>query len=262
MVLAFLVDLFHHQWLLLVILIPPKPMTVTRKLKFLILLVLIVWQRERTVLNIKIPYLQNATTALLGRSHAAVLGRKLQTSGGTCGVRSMGILENSSQFLRPLILMRDVARWTNVRGPIPVCGRPIYSSSGVPTSRINAEGIVKRIRQISDSPPDPDAEGNDELDGEIEVVPNSAGPPFNTYPSQPPAKRVQSQVITSKPRTFQPTLATIPTSIPPASPHSSHIRPAMNPEVKIFHPAVQELTHSHLSACDSRPEHKHDSQIP
>ncbi|MBW0480221.1 hypothetical protein O181_019936 [Austropuccinia psidii MF-1] len=30
------------------------------------------------------------------------------------------------------------------------------------------------------------------------------------------------------PRTFQPTLATIPTSIPPASPQSSHTRPALN----------------------------------
>ncbi|MBW0570513.1 hypothetical protein O181_110228 [Austropuccinia psidii MF-1] len=61
---------------------------------------------------------------------------------------------------------RDVARWTNIGGPIPVGGRPIYSSSEVPISRINTEGIVKRIRQIADSPPDPNAEGSDELDGE------------------------------------------------------------------------------------------------
>ncbi|MBW0554194.1 hypothetical protein O181_093909 [Austropuccinia psidii MF-1] len=32
---------------------------------------------------------------------------------------------------------RDVARWTDVGGPIPVGGRPIYSSSEVPISRIN-----------------------------------------------------------------------------------------------------------------------------
>ncbi|MBW0512255.1 hypothetical protein O181_051970 [Austropuccinia psidii MF-1] len=71
---------------------------------------------------------------------------------------------------------RDVERWTNVGGPIPVGGRPIYSSSEVPISRINSEGVVKRIRIIADSPPDPDAEGSDELDGEeVEVVSHLVG---------------------------------------------------------------------------------------
>ncbi|MBW0564603.1 hypothetical protein O181_104318 [Austropuccinia psidii MF-1] len=106
---------------------------------------------------------------------------------------------------------RDVARWTNVGGPIPVGGRPIYSSSEVPISRINTEGIVKRIRQIADSTPDPDAEGSDELDGEeVEVIPHSAGHPSNSSPLHPPAKIFQIQVIPSTPRNFQPTLATIP----------------------------------------------------
>ncbi|MBW0549812.1 hypothetical protein O181_089527 [Austropuccinia psidii MF-1] len=97
---------------------------------------------------------------------------------------------------------RDVARWTNVGGPIPVGGRPIYSSSEVPISRINTEGIVERIRQIANSPPDPDSEGSDELDGgEVEVVPNSAGHPSNTPPSQPPAKRfkVKSSPVPPEP---------------------------------------------------------------
>ncbi|MBW0527642.1 hypothetical protein O181_067357 [Austropuccinia psidii MF-1] len=129
---------------------------------------------------------------------------------------------------------RDVARWTNVGGPISVDGRPIYSSSEVPISRINTEGIMKRIRQISGSPPDPDAEGSDELDGEeVEVIPHSAGHPSNSSPSQPPAKRFQSQVIPSIPRNFQPTLAKIPNFIPPASPHSSHTKPA-------FHTALRQ----------------------
>ncbi|MBW0571863.1 hypothetical protein O181_111578 [Austropuccinia psidii MF-1] len=120
----------------------------------------------------------------------------------------------------------DVARWTNVGGSI-------YSSSEVPISRINTEGIVKIIRLIANSPPDPDAEGSDELDGEeAEVIPHSAGHPSNSSPSQLPAKRFQNQVIPSTPRNFQPTLSTIPTSIPPASPHSSHIRPALNPAVR------------------------------
>ncbi|MBW0546592.1 hypothetical protein O181_086307 [Austropuccinia psidii MF-1] len=79
---------------------------------------------------------------------------------------------------------RDVARWTNVGGPIPVGGRPIYSSSEVPISRINTEGIVKRIRLISNCPPDPDAEGSDELDGEkAEMIPHSAGHSSNSSPS-------------------------------------------------------------------------------
>ncbi|MBW0576617.1 hypothetical protein O181_116332 [Austropuccinia psidii MF-1] len=56
---------------------------------------------------------------------------------------------------------RDVERWTNVGGPIPIVGRQIYSSSAVPISRINTEGVVKRIRRIADSPTDPDAEGSD-----------------------------------------------------------------------------------------------------
>ncbi|MBW0528624.1 hypothetical protein O181_068339 [Austropuccinia psidii MF-1] len=137
--------------------------------------------------------------------------------------------EASFQCLEVFMEQRDVARWTNVGGPIPVGGRPIYSSSEVPISRINTEGIVKRIRQIANSPHDPDAEGSDELDGkEVEVVPNSAGHPSNTAPSQPPAMRFQSQVITSIPRTFQPTLATIP----PASSHSSHTWPVLNQAVR------------------------------
>ncbi|MBW0494378.1 hypothetical protein O181_034093 [Austropuccinia psidii MF-1] len=109
-------------------------------------------------------------------------------------------------------LIRDVARWTNVGGPIPVGGRPIFSSSEVPISRINTDGVVKRIRRIADSPPDPDAEGSEELD--------------------PLSNRFHSHIIPSTPRTFQPTLATIPTSLPPASPSHSHARPSLNKEVR------------------------------
>ncbi|MBW0504545.1 hypothetical protein O181_044260 [Austropuccinia psidii MF-1] len=102
---------------------------------------------------------------------------------------------------------RDVSRWTNVGGPIPVGGRPIYSSSKVLTPRINAEAMVKQKRQIANSPPDPDAEGSDELDGEeVKVVHNSAGHPSNTSPSQPPSKRFQSHIIPSTPKNFNPLL--------------------------------------------------------
>ncbi|MBW0545988.1 hypothetical protein O181_085703 [Austropuccinia psidii MF-1] len=81
---------------------------------------------------------------------------------------------------------------------------PIYSSSEVPISRTNTEGIVKRIRQIANTPPYPDAEGGDELDGEeAEVVRNSAGHPSNTSPSQPPAKSSPVPPATSNPLLLQ-----------------------------------------------------------
>ncbi|MBW0536571.1 hypothetical protein O181_076286 [Austropuccinia psidii MF-1] len=135
---------------------------------------------------------------------------------------------------------RHVARSTNVGGPIPVGGRTIYSSSDIPISRINSEGVVKRIRRISYSPTDPDAEGSDELDGEeVEVVPHFVGHSSSNSSAQPLANRVQSQVLPITPRTFQPVLASIPTTIPPSSPSTSHSRPAMNP-------ATQERTHNHL----------------
>ncbi|MBW0541873.1 hypothetical protein O181_081588 [Austropuccinia psidii MF-1] len=112
-------------------------------------------------------------------------------------------------------------------------GRPIYSSSEVPISRINTEGVVKRIRRIAYSPTDPVAEGSDELDGEeVLVVPHSAGHPSRNSSAQPLANRFQSQVIPSTPRTFQPVLASNPTTIPPSSPSTSHARPAWNPAVR------------------------------
>ncbi|MBW0482907.1 hypothetical protein O181_022622 [Austropuccinia psidii MF-1] len=73
---------------------------------------------------------------------------------------------------------------------------------------------------------------SDELDGEdAEVVDNPVGHKSSTSPSQPPSKRFQSHLIPSTPRNFQPTLSTIPTSLPPASPSSSHTRPSIIPEV-------------------------------
>ncbi|MBW0476692.1 hypothetical protein O181_016407 [Austropuccinia psidii MF-1] len=124
---------------------------------------------------------------------------------------------------------RDVARWTNFGGSIPVDGRLIYSNSAVPISRINDEGVVKRIRRIANSLPDPDAEGSDEFDGEkVEVVNNPVGHQSSTSPSQPPAKILQSSLIPSTPRNFQPTLATIP----PASPSSSQTRTSIIPAVR------------------------------
>ncbi|MBW0497933.1 hypothetical protein O181_037648 [Austropuccinia psidii MF-1] len=123
---------------------------------------------------------------------------------------------------------RDVARWTNVGGSIPVGGRPIYSSSAVQISRIHTEGVVKRISTIANSPPDPDAEVSDELDGEeVEVVNNLDGHQSSTSHAQHPDERFQICLVPSTPRNFQPTLAYIPNS-----PSSSYTRPAINPAVR------------------------------
>ncbi|MBW0575777.1 hypothetical protein O181_115492 [Austropuccinia psidii MF-1] len=145
--------------------------------------------RVRIVFNTTIPDLQGAIIASLERNYVIVPGYHLLTSGVTSSRQG------------------EVARWTNVGGPIPGCGRPIYSSSEVPISRINTEGVVKRIRRIADSPTDPDAEGSDELDASCQVIP-------------------------STPRTFQPVLSSIPTTITPSSASTSHARPALNPEVR------------------------------
>ncbi|MBW0517821.1 hypothetical protein O181_057536 [Austropuccinia psidii MF-1] len=85
--------------------------------------------------------------------------------------------------------------------------------------------VVKRLRRISDSPTNPNAEGNDELDGEeAEVVPNSIGHQSSTSTSQPVSKRFQIQVIPSNPRNFQSVLCIISSSIPPPSPNPSTAR--------------------------------------
>ncbi|MBW0470464.1 hypothetical protein O181_010179 [Austropuccinia psidii MF-1] len=139
---------------------------------------------------------------------------------------------------------RDVARWTNVGGPIPVGGRPIYSSSEVPISRISTEFLVKRIRQIANSPPDPYSEGSEE----VEVVHNSIGHQSSTSPSYPPAKIFQSHIIPSTPRTFQPTLATFPHFSSSCFTNFFHRQACPGSRSKtIPHPPVHKFPHSHLS---------------
>ncbi|MBW0494039.1 hypothetical protein O181_033754 [Austropuccinia psidii MF-1] len=124
---------------------------------------------------------------------------------------------------------RDVASWTNVEGPIPTAGRKPYFSSEVPISRINSQGVVKRLRRIADSPTNPNAAGSDQLDGEeLEVVQPSIGHQYSTSPSQPASKRFQSDIIPSTPRKVRPVLSTIPSSIPPASLNPSTARPSLD----------------------------------
>ncbi|MBW0531010.1 hypothetical protein O181_070725 [Austropuccinia psidii MF-1] len=73
----------------------------------------------------------------------------------------------------------------------------------------------------------------DELDGEkAEVVHNSIGHQSSNSPSHCPAKRFQRKIIPTTPKNFQPTLSTIPTSLPHASPSSSTARPSLIPEIR------------------------------
>ncbi|MBW0533401.1 hypothetical protein O181_073116 [Austropuccinia psidii MF-1] len=130
---------------------------------------------------------------------------------------------------------RDVARWTNVGGPIPLGGRPVSSNSEVPISRINSQGVVKIMRIISESTTNPNAEGSDELEGEeFELVPNSIGHKSSASPSQPRSRRFKSQVIPSTPRNFQPVLSTIPSSFAPPSLNPSTARPSPIPQPEII----------------------------
>ncbi|MBW0494569.1 hypothetical protein O181_034284 [Austropuccinia psidii MF-1] len=157
-------------------------------------------------------------------------GKEFQFSEGTTtyGISRFSHLTGSRH--------RDVVRWTNVGGPISAGSRPIYSSSEIPISRINTEGVVKSIRRIADSPPDPDAEGSDEFDGEeVEVVPHLVGHKPSSPSSQSLANRLQIHIIPSTPRTFHPTLAIVPTSLPPTSISCSHAIPALTQAVRPSH---------------------------
>ncbi|MBW0519008.1 hypothetical protein O181_058723 [Austropuccinia psidii MF-1] len=68
------------------------------------------WPREKIAFSTSTQNLQGATSVLLGRSYVVVLGQKLPTSEGTCGVKRMALLGRSPQFLRAqiLILLHDI----------------------------------------------------------------------------------------------------------------------------------------------------------
>ncbi|MBW0513359.1 hypothetical protein O181_053074 [Austropuccinia psidii MF-1] len=119
-------------------------------------------------------------------------------------------------------------------------GKRPCGCTGVPTSNVSRY-LWSRKEFPDPEAPTPDgtsgyshyAESSDELNGEeVVVVPHSVDHQSSTSSSQPLANRFQSKVIPTTPRTFQPVLASIPTSLPPASPSPSHARPALNQEVR------------------------------
>ncbi|MBW0515246.1 hypothetical protein O181_054961 [Austropuccinia psidii MF-1] len=117
---------------------------------------------------------------------------------------------------------REAERWTNVGGLIPTGGRPIYSSSQVPISRINNQGVVKRIRKSAYSQTNPDAEESNDFDAEeVEVIDPLVGHYSSSSPSQPPFKKFHSHIIPSTPKSFQPVPSSLPYSTPPPSPKPS-----------------------------------------
>ncbi|MBW0471556.1 hypothetical protein O181_011271 [Austropuccinia psidii MF-1] len=73
-------------------------------------------------------------------------------------------------------------------GAIPTGGRPTYSISEVPISRINHQGVVKRIRRMADFPTNLDGE-------EVEFVHQTTGHFQDSSPSQSPSQNFHSQVI-------------------------------------------------------------------
>ncbi|MBW0477259.1 hypothetical protein O181_016974 [Austropuccinia psidii MF-1] len=106
---------------------------------------------------------------------------------------------------------RSCKRDTNSRGSIPLCGRPIYSILEVPMSRIKIQGIVKRIRRISDLPTNPDGK-------EVEVLDKKIGQ------TNAPPEFFQTHILPSTPKNFYPRLSTCPSSIHQSSPHPSIAR--------------------------------------
>ncbi|MBW0470365.1 hypothetical protein O181_010080 [Austropuccinia psidii MF-1] len=114
---------------------------------------------------------------------------------------------------------REVSRWTNFGGPIPTGGMQIHFSLEVPISRINNQVVVKIISKISYSPTNPDSEGSDKLDcGEVEMINPMVGHPSSSSPTQPLSKKFHNHLIPSTPRSFQPVLYPLPSSVPPPSP--------------------------------------------
>ncbi|MBW0551791.1 hypothetical protein O181_091506 [Austropuccinia psidii MF-1] len=209
MVLAFSVDFLHHQWLLLVIFDPTQSYDSYKAVEVLDPACTECLEKGKDCFENYNPRSSKCHYLFIGKTPCCCTGKQTfnirrylwSKKNGPFGkefpVSEAPTLDGTSGYSALTgSKQRYVARWTNAGGLILVGGRQIHSSSEVPISRINTEGIVKRIRQIANSPPDPDAEGSDELDvEEADVVPNSAGHPSNTSPSQPPAKRFQSQVI-------------------------------------------------------------------
>ncbi|MBW0511384.1 hypothetical protein O181_051099 [Austropuccinia psidii MF-1] len=96
---------------------------------------------------------------------------------------------------------------------------PMLEGQFIPVQRFESQGLTTK--------------GCDEPDGEeVEVVLNSVGHQSSTSPSQHVSKIFQSQVIPSTPRSFQPVLYTIPSSIPPPSPNPSTARPSLVSQVR------------------------------
>ncbi|MBW0588080.1 hypothetical protein O181_127795 [Austropuccinia psidii MF-1] len=113
----------------------------------------------------------------------------------------------------------------NVGGPISTGGRQCYSSSQFSSSRLNTQVLVKRIREISDSPTYLDGE-------EVEVINTLVGHSSGSSPTKPPVKKFHSHIIPSNTKNFPPVVSSLPSSIPPPSPKPSTSRPFLDSQTK------------------------------
>ncbi|MBW0466750.1 hypothetical protein O181_006465 [Austropuccinia psidii MF-1] len=151
-------------------------------------------------------------------------------------------------------------------GPIPTGGRPIYSSSEVQISIINSQGVVKRIRDISDSQTNPDSEGSDELDGkDVEVINPLASHSSGSSPTKPPSKKFHSHLISSTLRNFQPVLSSVSYSVPPPSPKSFTYTPILASPIKqspILHPRPSPVLTSNQLQPVARTSQRRDDWSP
>ncbi|MBW0490887.1 hypothetical protein O181_030602 [Austropuccinia psidii MF-1] len=141
-----------------------------------------------------------------------------------------------------------------------------YSSSEVSISRINTQGVIKRIRKIYDSSTHPDAERSDECYGEeVEVINSLVGHFSSSSHTQPPEKKLHSQLIPNTPRNFQPFLFPVPSSVPHPSPKSSTSRPILASKMNsspITQPRSSPVLTSHQLQTVARASQRRDDWSP
>ncbi|MBW0488971.1 hypothetical protein O181_028686 [Austropuccinia psidii MF-1] len=148
------------QWLLHATLILPKHMMAIKQLKFLILLVPSVWPKEKILFTIRIQGLQSATFFFFGKKTCHCSGpsasnirrflwsKKDGPFGKELPVSEAPTPDGTSRYSNlTCYRQRDVARWTHVRGPIPVGEvEVVHNSIGHQSSTFSSHPPAKRFQ--------------------------------------------------------------------------------------------------------------------
>ncbi|MBW0474832.1 hypothetical protein O181_014547 [Austropuccinia psidii MF-1] len=151
------------------------------------------------------------------------------------------------------------SRWTNVGAPIPVCGKPTYSSSEVPISRINSKVVVKRFRRISNSPTNPNSEGSDELDSEekFSTIPSSIPPPsLNSSTARPVLVSPMRHSQIPKPRNSPKLTSQKLQPVGSSSRRREDVSPSPFPASQVF----QKMEHLHIQVTREDLNMENDDQ--